>query len=82
MSTVAPNSRNASYTVRRIMTADVAQAVEALRLALADVDRFDDAVAAAGSSTRAVLKSGREIARVALKKRRAELDLILLGPEE
>lgn len=65
------------------MTADVAQAVEGLRLCLTHIDELDDMVRL--SRTEAGLeeaKAQRRRAHVQLTKARAELDAILLGPED
>lgn len=73
---------NASRYVGRVMTADVAQAVEALRAALEAVDELDQKVHAA--TTRAKMEryqNARIEARAALRQARADLDTVLLGPE-
>jgi hypothetical protein len=74
---------NAAHYTARIMTADVAQAVAALQLTLQHVDQLDDMVRLAKTSAaREVATRERETARGVLRQRRAELDTILLGPDE
>lgn len=76
------SSRDGEVSIRRIMTADVAQAVERLRQALGTVDRIDDAILSSRTPTeRERAREQRREAIAALAKRRAELDTILLGPE-
>lgn len=83
MSNTVPNSRNGECSVRRIMTADVAQAVAGLRLVLTHIDKLDDMVRLARSeSAKDEARTERTKAKQQLTKMRAELDAILLGPED
>lgn len=76
-------SRAGEALVRRVMRSDVAQAVEALRVALLTVDRHDQAVYAASTPlARADRAAEREKARALLRRARTDLDTILLGDDD
>lgn len=77
-----PASPRSPFSVARI-TADVAQAVVNLQAALLAVDAADEVVAGALTGTEAALaKRRREEVRATLRRVRAELDTVLLGPDQ
>lgn len=69
--------------VRRVMTADVAQAVDLLGKALLEVDRLDQEKTRPHLVETHAAEIRRRLtnARAVLARRRAELDAILLGDE-